>query len=51
MVDNRLTLLIWAVGMLAGLNIVVLGVLFALSYQVGQVNGQLSVLIAHAQLK
>lgn len=51
MVDNRLTLLTWAVGLLAGLNIAVLGMVFTLSYQVGQINGQLSVLINHVQLK
>lgn len=48
---QRTTLLLWAVGILAGVMIAVLANLIAQSYQLGQIAGRLDVLIDHVQLK
>lgn len=48
---QRLTLLIWAVGILAGVTVAILGNLVAQSYQLGQINGRLDVLIDHVAFK
>ena len=48
---QRTTLLLWAVGILAGVMIAVLGNLIAQSYQLGQITGRLDVLIDHVALK
>jgi hypothetical protein len=50
-IRNRFTILTWAVGILAVLVVAVLGNTISLSYQVGQVNGALNVLINHVALK
>jgi hypothetical protein len=48
---QRVTVLLWAVGILAGVMVAVLGNLIAVSFQLGQTIGRLDVLIAHAVLK
>jgi len=50
-IRNRFTVLFWAVGIVAAVQIAMLGNLIAMSYQLGQINGSLSVLINHAQFK
>jgi hypothetical protein len=50
-IRQRFTILTWAVGILAALQIAMLGVVINLSYQVGQVTGELAVVINHIQLK
>jgi hypothetical protein len=48
---QRTTVLTWAVGLLAGLTIAILGNLVVQSYQLGQTIGRLDVLIDHVQMK
>jgi hypothetical protein len=48
---QRTTVLTWAVGILAGLTIAILGNLVVQSYQLGQTIGRLDVLIDHVQMK
>jgi hypothetical protein len=47
---QRTTVLIWAVGVVAGLTIAILGNLITQSYQLGQTIGRLDVLISHVQM-
>ena len=48
---QRLTVLTWATGITAALMIATLAIVVNLSFQVGTIAGELSVLIAHVQLK
>jgi hypothetical protein len=48
---QRLTVLTWATGITAALMIAVLGMVMNLSFQVGQIAGELNVLISHVTLK
>ena len=48
---QRTTILTWAVGILAGLTIAILGNLITMSFQLGRINGALDVLISHVQMK
>jgi hypothetical protein len=50
-IRQRLTVLTWAMGVTAALTIATLGIVVNLSYQVGQISGELSMLINHVQLK
>ena len=57
-VKTRFTILFWAVGIVAAVEIAILGNLISMSYQHGQTNGQLSqlnheiaTLINHVTLK
>ena len=50
-IRNRFTVLFWAVGIVAAVQIAMLGNLIAMSYQLGQIAGQLNVLINHVSLK
>ena len=43
--------LTWAVGITAALTVATLGVVVTLSVQVGQISGELAVLIDHVQLR
>lgn len=43
-------MLTWAVGVSAALTIATLGMVVTLSYQIGTIAGQLTVLISHVQL-
>ena len=48
---QRLTVLTWATGITAALTIAVLGMVVSMSYQLGNISGELNVLISHVQLK
>jgi hypothetical protein len=48
---QRTTVLTWAVGILAGLTIAILGNLVVQSYQLGQTIGRLDVLIDRVQMQ
>lgn len=48
---QRLTVLTWAVGIVAALTIAILGNSISQSFQLGQTIGRLDVLIDHAQFK
>jgi hypothetical protein len=50
-VRNRFTVLTWAIGITAALVIATLATVVNLSYQVGQIAGELAVLISHVQMK
>ena len=50
-IKHRFTILTWAIGLVAGLVVAMLVTTINLSYQVGQINGQLTVLINHVTLK
>jgi hypothetical protein len=50
-IARRLTVLTWAVGISTALTIATLSVVVTLSYQIGQIGGELNVLIGHLQLK
>jgi hypothetical protein len=50
-IKHRVTVLTWAVGVTAGLTIATLGMIVTLSYQLGQIAGELAVLVGHVQLK
>jgi hypothetical protein len=50
-IRNRFMILTWVVGVTAALVVAMLGNVISLSYQVGQINGQLNVLINHVTLK
>jgi hypothetical protein len=50
-IKHRFTVLTWAVGVTAALTIATLGMVVTMSYQLGQIEGQLSVLVGHVQLK
>ena len=49
--DQRVTVLTWALGVTAALTVATLGMVVTLSYQLGQIAGELSVLVGHVQLK
>jgi len=49
--DQRFTVLTWAVGVTAALTIATLGTVVTLSYQLGRIAGELGVLINHVALK
>jgi hypothetical protein len=48
---QRGTVLTWAVGIAVALTIATLGMVVTMSYQLGQIAGELSVLIGHVQMK
>jgi hypothetical protein len=48
---EQLTILTWAVGILAALVVAMLAAIINISYQLRHLNGQLTVLINHAQFK
>jgi hypothetical protein len=48
---QRTTLLLWAVGILAGVMIAVFANLLVATYQLGQITGRLDVLISHVQMR
>jgi hypothetical protein len=50
-IKQRFTILTWAVGITAALVIALLGTVVNMSYQLGQIAGELSVLINHVQMK
>jgi len=49
-IRHRFAVLTWAVGISAALTIATLGMVVTLSYQLGQIAGELSVLIGHVQM-
>jgi len=49
-IRHRFAVLTWAVGISAALTIATLGMVVTLSYQPGQIAGELSVLIGHVQM-
>jgi hypothetical protein len=50
-IKNRFNVLTWAVGAVAALVVATLGMVVTMSYQLGQINGELGVLINHVALK
>jgi hypothetical protein len=50
-IRHRFTVLTWAVGILAALTAATLGMAVALSYQLGQIAGELTVLVGHVQMR
>lgn len=50
-IKHRFTVLTWAVGVTAALTIATLGMVVTMSYQLGQIAGELAVLVDHVQLK
>lgn len=50
-IRTRFNVLTWAVGVLAGLVIAMLGPLITMAHQLGQIGGELTVLINHVMLK
>ena len=48
---HRFTVLTWAVGISSALTVATLGMVVSLSYQIGNIAGELSVLINHVQMK
>ena len=50
-IKHRFQVLTWAVGVTAALTIATLSMVVTMSYQLGTIVGQLSVLVAHVQLK
>jgi len=49
-IRHRFAVLTWATGITAGLMIATLGMVVTLSFQLGQIAGELSVLINHVQM-
>lgn len=49
--EHRSTVLLWVVGLLAGLTVAIFANLVVQSYQLGQTIGRLDVLIDHVQMK
>jgi hypothetical protein len=49
-IRHRFTVLTWAVGVSAALTIATLGMVVTMSYQIGQIAGELAVLIGHVQM-
>jgi hypothetical protein len=50
-IRQRFTVLTWAVGATLGMLAALLGSMISISFQLGHVTGELSVLIGHVQLK
>jgi hypothetical protein len=50
-IRHRFAVLTWAVGISAALTVATLGTVVNLSYQMGTVAGELSVLAQHVQMK
>ena len=50
-IRQRFAVLTWAVGITAALVVATLGMVVTLSYQLGHISGELSVLVGHVQLK
>lgn len=48
---QRLTVLLWATGITAALTIAILGMIVSMSFQLGTIAGELTVLIGHVSLK
>lgn len=48
---ERVTLLTWALGITAGLVIALLATTVNISFQLGRIAGELTVLVAHVQLR
>lgn len=50
-IRNRFNILTWAIGAVGGLTIALLGTVISMSYQLGQISGELTILINHITLK
>jgi hypothetical protein len=50
-IRHRFTVLTWAVGVSAALTIATLGMVVTMSYQLGQIAGELTVMVGHVQMK
>jgi hypothetical protein len=50
-IKHRFTVLTWAVGVAVALTVATLGMVVTMSYQLGQIAGELTVLVGHVQLK
>jgi hypothetical protein len=50
-IRNRFLVLTWAIGAVGALTVATLGMVVTMSYQLGQLNGELAVLINHVALK
>jgi hypothetical protein len=50
-IKHRFTVLTWAVGVTAALTIATLGMVVTMSYQLGQIAGELAILAGHVQLR
>ena len=50
-IKHRFTVLTWAVGVTAALTTATLGVVISMSYQLGQIAGELTILAGHVQLR
>ena len=50
-IRHRFTVLTWAVGVSVALTIATLGMVVTMSYQLGQIAGELAVLIGHVQMR
>lgn len=49
--DQRVTVLTWALGVTAALTVATLGMIVTLSYQLGHIAGSPDILTAHVVLK
>ena len=49
--SNDIRVLTWAVGITAALIIATLGMVVSLSFQLGQIIGELTVLVGHVQMQ
>lgn len=50
-IRNRFMVLTWAIGGVGALVVATLGMVVTISYQLGQISGELAVLINHVPLK
>lgn len=50
-IRHRFAVLTWAVGITAALVIAMMSVVINMSYQLGQIAGELSILVNHVQMK
>jgi hypothetical protein len=50
-IRNRFNLLTWAVGGIGALLIITLGMVVTMTYQLGQISGELTVMLNHVTLK
>lgn len=50
-IKNRFNVLTWAVGVIGALTVAILGMVVTMSYQLGQISGELTILINHVTLK
>jgi hypothetical protein len=50
-IKNRFTVLTWAVGGVGALVVATLGMVVTMSYQLGQISGELAVMLNHVTLR